>query len=190
MASKYAGLKGRIPEQEKPLTDRDQAIIKEMAEHAEKSLAELAVAYNAVEVQIEAAALVAAGLKHKQDALEILIRKTIDGNSIEKIGLDGFTWSNTYEPFPVADDPAAAVQYFKDNGMEDQLKLTASEVASRLKKHVKEEALANELEIIEKVVEGPDGPVTTTEVRSKIPGVKVFLKPSLSRVKSTANKRS
>lgn len=190
MASKYAGLKGRIPEQEKPLTDRSQAIIKEMADYKDKQLTELAAAYNVVDAQMEEAAKVVTAFKHRKDALEILIRKMIDAQNIEKIGLDGFTWSNGYEPFPVADDPALAIQYFKDNGMEDQLKLTASEIADRLKKHVKEEALANELEITEVTIDGPDGPITTTVVRSRVPGVKVFLKPSLSRVKSTATKRS
>jgi hypothetical protein len=67
------------------------------------------------------------------------------------------------------------------------LTLKAGELATRLKTLVKEEAQNNELQIETKDVVDPDTGETrqVTEVRSKIPGVKVFLKNSLSRVKSS-----
>lgn len=191
MASKYEGLKGRIPEQEKPPSERDVAIATEMAEYGDKSLLELTEAFNRVGEQIEEKATEKKVLDLRQEAIDILIRKGIDAAGADKVGMHGFTWSIGYEPYPVADDPTAAIQYFRENGMEHMLTLKASEVAARLKNYVKEEALNNELEVVEKIGQTPDGEsITTTEVRSKIPGVKVYLKPSLSRVKSTATKRS
>lgn len=189
MASKYEGLKGRIPEEEQPASDRDVVIATEMAEYGSKSLLELTDAFNRVGEQITEKAAEKKVLDLRQEAIDILIRKTIDAQGADKVGMHGFTWSIKYEPYPVADDPSAAIEYFGGNGMEHLLTLKASEVATRLKNYVKEEALNNELEIVEKVGTTPDGePMTTTEVRSKIPGVKVYLKPSLSRVKSTATK--
>lgn len=184
MASKYARLKGKVPEQE---TERDQAINEFLAEWRNDSLAVLTEAYNKACTDGDELAAKVKKTNQRIDALEILIRRRLDAEDADSVGMHGFTWSEKFEPYPVAEDPVAIVKYFKDNELEDQLALTNSELAGRLKKYVKEEALANELVVVTKQVDDPDAPGGTrevTEVRSHIPGVRVFLKAGLSRVKS------
>jgi hypothetical protein len=190
MASKYAGLKGRVPEQP---TIRDQALQAALDERKQKSVAELTEEYNQAKAEAVEMANKAKVLKVKADALEILIRRKLDSEDADAIRINGYTWSETFEPYPVCDDVEAVLKYFHDpaNGMEDQLRLKSSEIAERLKNFVKAEAQANELVIEEKEVEDPDAPEgkrTIQEVRSNIPGVKVFLKAGLSRVKSKGAK--
>lgn len=185
MASKYAGLKGRIPEEEP--TERAEDLKKALDDRKAKALTELTQEYNGLKL---VAAKLAADVKANNvllEALELLIRKAIDDSGADSAGFHGYTWAPKFEPYPVAEDPDAIVTYFKDNGLEDQLKLTATELAGRLKSYVKEEALANELTIEMKEIPAPDGngTIEVTEVRSKIPGVRVFLKGGLSRSKSS-----
>lgn len=186
MASKYAGLKGRIPEQ---FSARDVALDAAIEERKGKSVAELTVEYNQAKDAAAEMTIKAKTLKVKADALEILIRRKLDAEDADAIRINGYTWSETFEPYPVCDDIDAVLEYLQnpDNGMADQLRLKSSEIGERLKNHVKEEALANELVIDTKMVDDPSAPGgqrEVTEVRSRIPGVKVYLKPGLSRVKS------
>jgi hypothetical protein len=180
VASKYAGLKGVIPEQQ---SQRDAALDLAIVERRTKTVAELTEEYNQVNAEAATLSLRAKVVGIQAKALEILIRKKLDADDADAIRINGYTWSETFEPYPIAQDPAVIEQYFREHGMEDQLRLTATELATRLKNHVKQEALANELIVQE--IPNPDNPGTTiTEVRSQIPGVKVFLKAGLSRVKS------
>lgn len=183
MASKYAGLKGRIPGE---MTKHEAAVVAELATIEKLSVAELTAEYNAVQ---DAATKLAEeakrlGVMLKARKLRILDRITESGGDGFK-GLHGFTWSESFEPYPACDDPGAAVAYFRENGMEDQLELRASEIDSRVESFVKEEALRGELRIeTEKQVDPATGEEREVQiVRSKIPGVKVFLDTKLSRVK-------
>lgn len=187
MASKYAHLKGRVPERQ---TARDAALIAELEAIERQPLAELTEGYNAAVQEAEELAAKVKKVSVRLEAREILIRQGLDGQDADAVRMNGFTWSSKFEPYPVTEDPSAVVRYFKENGLEDQLELSASELNGRLKNFVKEEALNNELLVGEKeVVDDLTGETRqVTEVRSKIPGVRVFLKGGLSRVKSS-NKR-
>jgi hypothetical protein len=182
MASKYAGLKHRIPEQP---TARDAALTAELAAIETETLAELTAGYNTCK---DAAGKLAEQVKQlsvRLEAREILIRRALDAQGATSVRMQGYTWSEKFEPYPVTEDPAAVVRYFREHGLEDQLTLTASELNGRLKNLVKEEALANELQVdVVTVVDPATGAEQqTTEVRSRVPGVRVFLKAGLSRVK-------
>lgn len=190
MASKYVGTKGKIPQQQ---TARDQALDTAIEERRGKSVAELTAEFNKAKEEAAEAAIKAKALKVKADALEILILRKLDADDADAIRINGYTWSETFEPYPVCDDIDAVLEFLQnpENGMADQLKLKSSELAERLKNHVKQEALANELIVEVKEVDDPEAPGgkrEVTEVRSKIPGVKVFNKHGLSRVKSGAAK--
>lgn len=188
MASKYAGLKGKIPEQP---TERDEVFRRETAKRADKTVGELTEEYNTVQDAIARLAEKTKTGNLLKRVLEVLIREKLDAQDADSINASGYTWTPQFEPYPIAEDVDAIVKYFQENGMEDQLQLKASELATRLKSFVKDEALANEL-IIE--IKTEVDPATGEEVeigrdvRSKIPGVRVFLGSGLSRVKS--NKRS
>lgn len=184
MASKYAGLKGKIPER---LTERDEKFKEETAKRKGKTFGELTGEYNVIQ---EALAKLAEKTKTGnllKRVLDVLIRESLDAQNADSVRSNGYTWTPLFEPYPIAEDVDAIVKYFEENGMEDQLRLKSSELASRLTDFVKEEALANELNIetITQVdpVTGDETEVTT--VRSKIPGVRVYLGSGLSRVKSS-----
>lgn len=183
MASKYAGLKGKIPGE---LTKHEAALVAELGTIEKLSVAELAAEYNAVQDAVTKLAEEAKrlGVMLKARKLRILDKITESGGDGFK-GLQGFTWSESFEPYPACDDPAAVIKYFSENGMEDQLTLKASEINSRLENFVKEEALRGELRIeTEKQVDPATGEERDVQVvRSKIPGVKVYLDTKLSRVK-------
>lgn len=188
MASKYARLKGKIPERQ---TERDEALDEKLKECRQDPLVTLTEKYNAACVEADRLSSLVKTNNVACDALEILIRKKLDAEDADSVGMHGFTWSEKFEPYPVAEDPAAIVKYFKEHGLEDQLALSNTELASRLKKYVKEEALAGELVVETKQVDDPDAPGGSrevTEVRSRIDGVRVFLKGGLSRVKSKGSK--
>lgn len=179
MASKYAGLKGKIPVE---LTPRQENVQREYAERKDRTFAQLAEEYNKLDADRAELARKAAGIKAKADAIEDLMREALDGMDADKIVTQGYNWSDCPEPYPVVEDIDAIVKYFNEHEMGDQLTLKKTELATRLRSFVKEEALANEL--IVTTVEDPVTHETRTEVRSNIPGVKVFLKPSLSRTKA------
>ncbi len=179
MASKYAALAGTVPENE---TEREEAVNKHLLLWETSTLPELTSMHNTESVLKADLSAKHDAVKARVDALEILIRKALNALEAESISMNGRTWSNKYEPFAVAEDPAAIVQYFKDHNMEDQLALSNSELAARLKAFVKNEALAGELKV--ETVPDPATGGTKVEVRSQIPGVLVFLKPGLSHPKS------
>lgn len=187
MASKYAGLQHTIPQEP---TERDAAIEALLEEHGNDAIAALITKYNLGKVK--AAEQAAATKTHGQymTAIDILIRRKLDAEDADAITVQGFNWSEIYEPYPQAEDPEAIVKYFLEHDMGDQLKLTKTELASRLKNHVKNEATNNELVVTE--VEQIDKTTGETkmvkEVRSNIPGVKVFLKASLSRTKASTKR--
>lgn len=193
MASKYAGLRGKIPQQEP--TERDERLRGALAERRSKyeklsdlaTFGELTKEFNAATVETARLAVLVKNQKLILDATEILIKKILEGDDAEAIKANDYTWTPTFEPYPVAENPVAIIEYFKKNGMEDQLQLTTTELAGRLKNFVKAEALANELVIVNREETDPNTGETrqVQDVRSNIPGVKVFLKAGLSRVKSS-----
>lgn len=181
MASKWAHLRGKVPVEK---TERQQDVEAKLKEYGGKPIDDLTKTYNEKVSKAKELAAEAKDLKVEAESLDILIRKKLDAEGADAFRINGYTWSETFEPYPIAEDPAAIVKYFKEHGMEDQLALTTTELASRLKTFVKAEAENNELQIETKEEPGPDGPMTITIVRSQIPGVRVFLKTGLSRVKS------
>lgn len=180
MASKWGHLKGKVPERQP--TVRDLGLAEELKKLDDVDINQLTDEYNALWKESDDLAALTKANKLKMDAREIMIRKRLAAKGIDGAMVNGYTWTEKFEPYPVCEDPAAIVEYFKEHGMEDQLALTTTELASRLKKFVKEEADRGELQIT--TVPGENGEDDTTEVRSSVPGVKVFLKADLSRVKS------
>lgn len=181
MASKWAHLKGQIPE--RAPTARDVALQEALQKIDAADIGQLTEEYNALWKESDDLAALVKANKLQMDAREILIRKRLAAKGIEGAMVNGYTWTEKFEPFPVCEDPAAIVNYFETHDMADQLKLTNTELASRLKSFVKDEAARGELQIIN--IPGADGEEDRTEVRSSVPGVKVFLKADLSRVKSS-----
>jgi hypothetical protein len=182
---KYEHLKNSIPRQQ---TERSAAVEALLKEWSLDSISTITERYNLVNHQAARITAIAARLGVRAAALEILIKKRLEADDSDGIIVNGYTWSENVEPLPVCEDPDAIVKYFKEHEMEDQLALNKGELANRLKNFVKDEALNNELEIVTVEVDDPEAPGgkrETTEVRSKIPGVKVFLKSKLSRVKSS-----
>lgn len=148
-----------------------------------RPLRALTTEYNDLIEQADKVAEQAASLKVQTDALEAVIMETLEGQDLDGVRQVGFTWSTSCEPYPVPEDLGAIVEFMRQNGMEAQLELKKSELAARLKSFVKDEALNNELQIVEQT--DPDTGETYNVVYSQIPGVRVFLKESLSRTKST-----
>jgi hypothetical protein len=187
-----------VPTEQKPPTDRELKIQEEMAKRqaqaatadkpaqAARTLAELTEEYNALDKAIDDLEGQVAEKKIQRDAVDALIRKGIDGLESDGIKLNGFTWSEKCEPYAICEDPSKIVEYLKTNDMESALALKNSELIDRIKTIVREEAENNELLIEEKELTDPATGETYTvqEVRSHVPGVRVFLKHGLSRVKS------
>lgn len=185
MASKYAGLRGKIPEQP---TERDVQFKELSAKRKGKTFGELTEEYNAVVEGLKKLAERTKAGNLLKTVLEVLLRESLDAQDADSVNANGYTWTPQFEPYPIAEDVDAIVKYFRENGMEDQLQLKASELATRLKSFVKDEALANELIIeIKTEVDPSTGEEVEIgrDVRSKIPGVRVFLASGLSRVKSS-----
>jgi hypothetical protein len=181
MASKWAHLKGKVPE--RAPTARDVGLAEELKKIEETTIDVLTDEYNALWKESDDLAALAKANKLKMDAREIMIRKRLAAKGIDGAMVNGYTWTEKFEPYPVCEDPAAIVEYFRTHEMEDQLVLTNTELANRLKTFVKDEAARGELQII--TIPGENGEEDRTEVRSSVPGVKVFLKADLSRVKSS-----
>lgn len=179
MASKYAGLKGRIPEQQTP---RNANLIAELEKREKDPIASLTLAY--LENRREAAGLATkvSALGVIEEALEILIRQRLEADEMDGVKIHGHSWSEKFEPYPVCEDPAKIIEYFKKHDA-DQLQLKSSELASRLKNLIKEEALAGELKIEnEDVTDTVTGEVRSISIvrSSRVPGVRVFLKAGLN----------
>ncbi len=184
---KYSHLKNKLPKEH---SERDAALLPLMEARKETPFAELAAEHTALQKEAATKAAEAKVIKNKIDAVEALMEDYLNGASADRITTQGFNWSTGCEPYASAEDPAAIIKYFEENGMADQLALKATELAARLKNFVKEEALANELTIEEvDQVDEVTGEVTKRLVaKSKIPGVKVFLKTGLEKNKAAAPK--
>lgn len=187
MASKYAHLRGVVPSEP---TERDEAFAAEHGKFKGLPIKTLMTRYNETKKTVEQRTSDLKESKLTLDVIDALIRQGLKDTGADAMSAEGFTWSASYEPYPIAEDPAAIVEYFMTHGMEDQLKLKASELAARLKNHVKEESLNNELVIGTRTVPDPETgePKEVPDVRSQIPGVRVYLDESLSRVKSGKGK--
>jgi hypothetical protein len=186
MASKYAHLKGQIPIEEVIYSPEVAAFMKEYAE-LDPTPGERAKRYNTLNAEAVEMAGKVKVLNQKLEAAEANMLQSVDSNGIDSIKADGYTWTPTFEPYPSCEDPEAIVKYLKRKKMGSMLVLKVSELASRLRQLVKDEAANNELRI--DVVSETD-PITGEVkerriVRSRVPGVKVFLKAKLSRVKSS-----
>jgi len=184
MASKYAHLRGNVPVQQ---TERDEAVTKFMEEFRKEDTTTGAAAKRFNDLTAEKAKLTEQlnTLNQKLDAADYLMQDRLDADGSDAVSADGYTWSISCEPFPVCEDPEAIVKYLKRKKMADMLVLKTSELASRLRNLVKDEALNNELKV--KVTTDAEGK-EVREVRSNVPGVKVFLKQTLSRTKSSTGR--
>ena len=189
MATKYAALRGRIPTEEKPKTPKDLKIEELQDKYVDRSLLNLTAEYNRLDAKAAEEKAVLDATTLERDALDQLIQEQLDAQGADSVSMNGFTWSPGCEPYPsvAVKNLDEVKEYFNTHGMAAQLELTATEMAERLKTIVKEEALANELTIEEVPFVDPQTgeEKTKTEVRSRVPGVKVYLKTSLSRRKST-----
>lgn len=182
MASKYASLKGKIPELPRESSEREKAIAAEIIEFGDQPFEWLTATFNSRRIAKDRAEEAVEQADIKLEAVQRAILSKLDTESLDAIKANDYTWSGKTEPYPVVEDNAKLVAHFIDNHQEDMLTMHWM----RLKGIVREEALANELVIEEKtIVDQQTGKeITYNDVRSQIPGVRVFLKPSLSRVKS------
>lgn len=181
MASQWAFLKGKVPE--KQPTARDLGLAEELRKIDEADLGQLTQEYNDLWKESDDLAALTKANKLKMDAREIMIRKRLAAKGVDGAMVNGYTWTEKFEPYPVCKDPGAIVAYLREHDPA-QLNLTNTELASRLKAKVKEEAKAGEL-IIETQPDPNNPGEDVTIVRSQVPGVEVFLKTDLSRVKSS-----
>lgn len=186
MASKYAHLKGQIPVEEIVYSPEVTAF---MAAFAVEDLndGDRAKRFNTLTNESIELSKQVKVLSNKLDAAEANMLKGLDANGTEAVKADGYTWTPTFEPYPSCEDPEAIVKYLKRKKMGSMLVLKVSELASRLRSLVKDEAVNNELRItIDEYTDPATGEVKQRRtVRSRVPGVKVFLKAKLSRVKSS-----
>lgn len=183
MASKYAHLKGVVPIQRDERDEAVTAFMKEFQE-ADKTNGAAAKRYNDLVAEKAGLAEKLKTISQKLEAAEYLFLDRLDADGSDAVSAEGYTWSSSCEPFPICEDPEAIVKYLKRKKMGSILVLKVSELASRLRNLVKDEALNNELKVVETIVDGK--PVR--EVRSNVPGVKVFLKETLSRTKSSTGR--
>lgn len=185
MASKYAGLKGKVPQEQTP---REANILRGMETRMRMSFAELATEHNTLKTRQAKLADYAKRLKQQIDAIELLMQDRLNAENHDRITTTGFNWSISYEPYASAENPEEIVKYFREHNMEAQLELSKTELASRLKTFVKEEALNNELTIEEVEEVNPQTGETFKKIvaKSKIPGVKVFLASEISKTKAKA----
>lgn len=176
MAALYGALVGKVPEQP---TERTVELIEALKTLKPLGFAELEAKYAKLEQDKADLAKKVKTVGVESEAIEILMRELLSTQNMEKVTVHGYTWSSSPIPCPVCDDPEATAKYLAEHEMGDKLVLTKAELAGRVKEHVKAEALANELVIEMKTVDGVEVP----EVRSQIDGVRVFLKTSMSRRK-------
>jgi hypothetical protein len=97
VGSKYAGLKGKIPEER---SERDVAFQAESAKRKDKTVGELTAEYNVVQ---EALARLAEKTKTGnllKRVLEVQIREKLDAQDADSINANGYTWTPTFEPYP------------------------------------------------------------------------------------------
>ena len=179
MASKYANLKGKIPTEP---TEREQALIDAIRDRKDASLAELTAEYNQRELRIADLFKQAKDEGINREACETLIRSQLDALSGDAVTMNGYTWTPTSKPRASVFDRQGMIDYFLQHDMKDLLSVHAQ----RLDSMVAEEALANTLNVVEvPIINQETGEEqTTTEFRSQIAGVRVYLQPNLSRVKS------
>jgi hypothetical protein len=136
--------------------------------------------YNALEETDKKVSQMAAILSIQMEANERLIGQKIQASGADRVTINGFTWSPNSQPFPSVDDSTALVKHYIDNNLTAMLSVHHSRVLST----VKEEIEANTLQVVIKEKAGPNGE-DVTEIRSNLPGVKVFLKPCMSRTKAS-----
>lgn len=181
---KYSGLKGTIPEAP---TQHEAAVEKAIGEWRGKSRVDLTAELNKVRDRQDAREA-----ENKKDsavrkALEHLIRVDIRDSGEDSVRVNGYTWTPVGTPYPAISDPAAVVKHFIENDMKDLLVLNTTELAARVANIVKDEALAGQLRVEITTEKDPTTgkDVEKVEVFSSIPGVRVFLKPTLDRRKSS-----
>ena len=180
MPSKYANLRNSIPEIP---SARDHAIEGYLHDYEGMTLNALTGAYNEINDGMDVLETQIKALVLQREAVSILIRQRLASENLDGATINGYTWTDKPSPHPVVDDPTAVVDHFLQQGQKDMLSVHYQRLASI----VKEEARNNELDITVTTEVNPDTgeEVETTEVRSRIPGVRVYLRPGLSRVKSS-----
>lgn len=168
-------------------TVRGQALTEALTARRGRTLSDLTAEFNEVYAEAERLEALTKANNVKFDALEILIREHINDSGEDYVGVNGFTWTPLGTPYPVIDNPSEVIKYFDTDEMRDQLILTTSELASRVAAFVKDEAVKGLLQVkTVKVVDPETGAESDEiEVRSSIPGVKVYMKPRLGRTKSS-----
>lgn len=183
---KYHGLKGKIPTAPTQPTAKDEALTEALGKYDQKTIDQLTVEYVAAEAEVKKIAEDLKPLHTKMKALEILIMRFVKSQELDGIKSNGFNWSDNVTPYPVCEDPVAIVKYFKEHGMEEQLELSKTELASRLNDIVKNESLNNEfrLEITKEIDPETGEEKEVRNVYSQVDGVRIFLATKLSKTKA------
>lgn len=189
MASKYGKLRGQVPPKpsdDQPGSERAQRLLAHTESHRGEGLAAWAehlTNLRRAEEEIKASLKLC---EEEQEAIEGLVMDELEGRNEDAVSTGGFTHSVKYEPYPNPTDRPGLLQYCLDeaNGLRDALILPPARLAAI----VREEAEANELIIETKTIQVDGQEVEVQEARSRLlPGVRVFLKRTLSRVKSRAS---
>lgn len=177
---KWSKHQGRIPEEP---TERDEAFHKALEEYEGLKLDVLTAEYNKQEEKKKEQAGLLKATEVRLDCLEFLIRKKIDASGADNVGMNGYTWTPTVEPYAAVSNSAALVKYYVENGMLDMLSVHPSRVTSAIKEEIEAGTIAVEIE------QRPDGVGGFTDVSvvksSVLPGVNVFMKNKLGRRKQS-----
>lgn len=186
MASKYAKYKGKVPlAQVESTTERDQEIAKIQVELKDHNLAQLAAVLTGLRGIEEKLTSQLKTTGYHRAAVEELILNLLDAGETDAVSTGGHTLSTKFEPYPQVDDKAALLKHCLDD---EELRETLSLNPQRLASMIREEAENNLLQIEEKEIDKDGEKVVVQEARSsQLPGVRVFLKRTLSRVKARSS---
>lgn len=179
--------RGKIPPPPREPGPKEILFNEIVNEWRDKPLGEIAEQFNTWDAEKDALAAQVDKLDGKLDALKYLIQKKIEATGADNMSLAGYTWTPKADAYASAEDNAKLIQHFIDNGQQHLLQIHPS----RLSSMVREEIDAGTYLVEDKTVVDPvTGEETTVqEIRSAVlPGVKVFMKDSLGRQKSTRSK--
>lgn len=181
MASKWSTLKGKLPEVPEDSTRLD-LLHAEQDKHSGKPLVELTKEYNSRRDELNAIKEREKELNLEVEALERLIVKALNDSGSDIWRGNGYSFSESVEPYPSVQNSADVVRWVKENGMEDLLTLNYQRLSSIVKEHITEGNVDIETEVLGRDAEGNE--ITRETIKTKIPGVNVFLKSGLSRRKA------
>lgn len=176
--------RGRIPEAPREPSPKEVLYNTTLEESRVLTLEEMTERYNALSEEEDKQAAVLGNIKTRLEALEYLIQRKIEATGADNLSVNGYTWTPKADAYASAEDSAALVKHFIDNGQAHLLSIHPARLTSMVREEIDEGTILIEPK---EVVDPTTGETKTiNEVRSSVlPGVKVFLKDSLGRVKSS-----